>query len=52
MTSTSTKLSLTNSNQVEISSLLHDGQDGFWAIIQPQYILLVNKDAVGTFMKV
>jgi prefoldin subunit 5 len=29
MTSTSTKLSLTNSNQVEISSLLHDGQDGF-----------------------
>jgi hypothetical protein len=25
MTSTTTKLSLTNSNQVEISSLLHDG---------------------------
>jgi seryl-tRNA synthetase len=49
MTSTTTKLSLTNSNQVEISSLLHDGQDGSRAIIQPQYILLVNKDAADTF---
>jgi seryl-tRNA synthetase len=46
---TTTKLSLTNSNQVEISSLLHDGQDGSQAIIQPQYILLVNKDAANTF---
>jgi seryl-tRNA synthetase len=49
MTSTTTKLSLTNSNKVEISSLLHDGQDGSRAIIQPQYILLVNKDAADTF---
>jgi cell wall assembly regulator SMI1 len=38
ITSTATKLSLTNSNQVESSSLLHDGQDGSRAIIQPQYI--------------
>jgi methyl-accepting chemotaxis protein len=49
MTSTTSKLSLTNSNQVEISSLLHDGQDGSQSIIQPQYILLVNKDAANTF---
>jgi seryl-tRNA synthetase len=49
MTSTTTKLSLTNSNQVEISSLLHGGQDGFRAIIQPQYIVLVNKDVANTF---
>jgi seryl-tRNA synthetase len=38
ITSITTKLSLTNSNQVEISSLLHDGQDGPRAIVQPQYI--------------
>jgi seryl-tRNA synthetase len=38
ITSTTTKLSLTNSNQVEISSLLHNRQDGSRAIIQPQYI--------------
>jgi hypothetical protein len=49
VTSTTTKLSLTNSNQVEISSSLHDGQDSSQAIIQPQYILLVNKDVAGTF---
>jgi hypothetical protein len=49
MTSTTTKLSLTNSNQVEISSLLHDGQDRSWAILQPQYTLLVNKDAANAF---
>jgi hypothetical protein len=49
MTSTTSKLSLTNSNQVEISSLLHDGQDESRAIIQPQYILLVNKDAANIF---
>jgi hypothetical protein len=51
MTSTTTKLSLTNSNKIEISSLLHDGQDGSRVIIQLQYILLVNKDAEGTFYK-
>jgi chromosome segregation ATPase len=51
VTSTTTKLSLTNTTQVEISSLLHDGQDGYRAIIQPQYILLVNKDATNTFYK-
>jgi seryl-tRNA synthetase len=49
MTSATTKLSLTNSNQVEISSLLHDGQNESRAIIQLQYILLVNKDAANTF---
>jgi hypothetical protein len=49
MTSTTTKLSLTNSNKVEISSLLRDGHDGSRAIIHPQYILLVNKDAANTF---
>jgi uncharacterized Fe-S cluster-containing radical SAM superfamily protein len=49
MTSTTTKLSLTNSNQVEISSLLHDGQDGSRVIIQLLYIFLVNKDVANTF---
>jgi hypothetical protein len=49
MSCTTTKLSLTNSNQVEISSLLHDGQDGSRTIMQHQFILLVNKDSAGTF---
>jgi seryl-tRNA synthetase len=49
MTNTTTKLSLTNSNQVEISFLLDDGQDGSRVIIQPQYIFLINKDAANTF---
>jgi hypothetical protein len=49
MTSTTTKLSLNNTTQVKINSWLQDGQDGSRAIIQPQDILLVNKDSAGTF---
>jgi hypothetical protein len=52
ITSTTTKLSLKNSSLVEINSVVNDNDDGSQAIIAPQYILLVNKDAAGTFMKV
>jgi hypothetical protein len=46
MTNTTTKLSLTNSNQVDISSLLHDGQNGSRAIIR--LVFSHNADGITT----
>jgi seryl-tRNA synthetase len=43
VTSTTTKLALNNSTQVEINSIVNEN-DGSHGIFAPQYILLVNKD--------
>jgi seryl-tRNA synthetase len=49
ITNTTTKLSLKNSSLVEINYVVNDNDDRSQAIIQPQYILLVNKNHTGTF---
>jgi hypothetical protein len=48
VTSTTTKLALNNSTQIKINSIVNEN-DGSHGIFSPQYILLVNKDAAGTF---